>query len=202
MFLRQSFIQPIGQDLLGEGDGARRFGGQEVRFFQRHFQGFARGRHVIHQADTLRFRCGNHFMEKQNAPRAAHANPRGQEMRQAHIGHQANLVETSSEARIFRSDDGIAGTGHRHAGTRCPAFHGGNNRLAALGHETHELMRAAHTLPPRDGAINIHGGNIAASAESTLGPRYHNGTNGRITMGPFHYVFHRGAQHRRDSILA
>ena len=123
-------------------------------------------------------------------------------MRQAHIGHQANLVKTRGEAGILRSNNGIAGTGHRHAGPRCPAFHGGNNRLAALGHEPHELMGPAHPFPTRERAINIHRRNIAASAESALGPRHDNGADRIIAMGAFHHFFHRGAQHGRDSILA
>ena len=111
-------------------------------------------------------------------------------------------METSGEAGIFRSNNRIAGTGHRHAGPRRPAFHGSNNGLAALGHETHELMGAAHAFAPGQSAVDIHGGNIATSAESALGARYYNGTNGRITMGAFHHLFHGGAQHGRDSILA
>ena len=123
-------------------------------------------------------------------------------MRQAHIGHQANLVKARREARIFGGHNHIAGASHRHAGPRRPAFHGGNNRLAALGHEAHELMGAAHAFAPRQRAINIHRGNVAAGAESTLSARHDNSADCIIAMGAFHDFFHRGAQHGRDGVLA
>jgi hypothetical protein len=81
LFLRQSLIQTIGEDLLGEGDGAGCLGGKETRLFQSGFQSLAGWCDVIHQADAFGFRCGDHLMEKQDAPRTAHPNTRGQEMR-------------------------------------------------------------------------------------------------------------------------
>ena len=123
-------------------------------------------------------------------------------MRQAHIGHQANLVKARREARIFGGHNHITRASDRHARTRRPTFHRSNNGLAALGHQAHQLMGAAHAFAPRQRAINIHGGNIATSAESALSARHHNGADCVITMGAFHHVFHRGAQYGRDGVLA
>jgi hypothetical protein len=133
--------------------------------------GFSWRRDLLHQSPSLRIGGIEDLARHGKPPRPPHADPGGQGVEGAEIGHKADLVKGQGETRVGGGDDHIAGSGKRKPGADRPPLDGRDHGFLPAVDEPDDPVNPLQSLPGL-GCVHVrHAADIAARAEAPIPTR-------------------------------